>query len=129
MSDDKISKSLGIEPPIKGDITKLAPVVKAAENNDYEYARRNLYDIIEKGSAALEDIVDVAKQSESPRAYEVLTNLLKTLAETNKDLLELAKKDKELKRDDIVPENKTINNNLHITSADLLKLIKNNSES
>jgi len=128
MSDDKISRSLGIETPIKGDLTKLAPVVKAAENNDYEYARRNLYDIIEKGSAALEDIVDVAKQSESPRAYEVLTNLLKTLAETNKDLLELAKKDKELKRDDVVPENKTINNNLHITSADLLKLIKNNNE-
>ena len=128
MSDDKISKSLGIETPVKGDLTKLAPVVKAAENNDYEYARRNLYDIIEKGSAALEDIVDVAKQSESPRAYEVLTNLLKTLAETNKDLLELAKKDKELKRNDVVPENKTINNNLHITSADLLKLIKNNNE-
>jgi hypothetical protein len=128
MSDDKISKSLGIEPTLKGDITKLAPVVKAAENNDYEYARRNLYDIIEKGSAALEDIVDVAKQSESPRAYEVLTNLLKTLAETNKDLLELAKKDKELKRDEIVPQNNTINNNLHITSADLLKLIKEKND-
>ena len=128
MSDDKISKSLGIEAPVKGDITKLAPVVKAAENNDYEYARRNLYDIIEKGSAALEDIVDVAKQSESPRAYEVLTNLLKTLAETNKDLLELAKKDKELKREEIVPEHRTVNNNLHITSADLLKLIKTSNE-
>jgi hypothetical protein len=128
MSDDKISQSLGIEPPAKGNLTKLVPEVKAAENNDYEYARRNLYDIIEKGSAALEDIVDVAKQSESPRAYEVLTNLLKTLAETNKDLLELAKKNKELKRDDIVPEHKTVNNNLHITSADLLKLIKSNNE-
>lgn len=129
MSDDKISAALGIETaPAKIQPVKTEVVVPS-ENNDYEYARKNLYDIIEKGHSALEDIVDIAKQSESARAFEVVTNLIKTLAETNKDLLELAQKKKELEKQDKPVENHVTNNNLNITSADLLKLIKNQQES
>ena len=125
MAKDIISQSLGMEPidqPSK--ITQVLPAIKAEKNNDYEYARRNLYDIIEKGQNALEDIIDIAKQSESARAFEVATNLIKTMAEANKDLLNLAKAKKDLEKED-VPEQKNItNNNLVLTSADLLKMIK-----
>jgi len=127
---DLISQSLGIEPMIDppSKIMDAIPLIKAEKNDDYEYARGNLYKIIEKGQDALEDMIDVAKQSESPRAYEVVTNLIKTMAETNKDLLNLAKAKKELEKVD-TPEQKNItNNNLVLTSADLLKMIKGNHE-
>jgi hypothetical protein len=125
MPKDIISQSLGIEPlDQSGKITQVLPAIKAQKNDDYEYARQNLYDIIEKGNDALEHIVDIAKQSESARAFEVVTNLIKTMAETNKDLLQLAKAQKELQKVD-APEQKNItNNNLVLTSADLLKMIK-----
>lgn len=124
-----ISQSLGIEPldNFNKPITSVLPAIKAEKNNDYEYARTNLYNIIEKGNDALEHIVDIAKQSESARAFEVVANLIKTMAETNKDLLSLAKQKKELEKED-VPEQKNItNNNLVLTSADLLKMIKDKS--
>lgn len=108
--------------PVKSRITDLTPKIAT---DDYEFARSNLYDLINKGSHALEDIIDVAKQSESPRAFEVVTNLLKTMVDANKDLLELAKKQKQLE-DDKDEGPKTVNNNLYLTSADLLKMIKSN---
>ena len=125
---DPIANSLGMEPlEIAKPITQVLPAVKAQKNDDYEYARQNLYDIIEKGQNALEDIIDIAKQSESARAFEVATNLIKTMAEANKDLLNLAKVKKDLDKED-VPEQKNItNNNLVLTSADLLKMIKDKS--
>jgi len=125
---DIISDSLGIEPLEQTTkITQVLPAIKAQKNDDYEYARQNLYDIIEKGQNALEDIIDIAKQSESARAFEVATNLIKTMAEANKDLLNLAKVKKDLDKED-VPEQKNItNNNLVLTSADLLKMIKDKS--
>ncbi len=125
---DIISDSLGIEPLEQTTkITQVLPAIKAQKNDDYEYARQNLYDIIEKGQNALEDIIDIAKQSESARAFEVATNLIKTMAEANKDLLNLAKVKKDLDKEG-VPEQKNItNNNLVLTSADLLKMIKDKS--
>ena len=127
---DMISQSLGIEPMIdpSSRIMDAIPLIKADKNDDYEYARTNLYSIIEKGQNALEDIIDIAKQSESARAYEVATNLIKTMTEANKDLLNLAKAKKELEKVEN-PETKNItNNNLVLTSADLLKIIKGNNE-
>jgi hypothetical protein len=120
---DIIGQSLNLpDMPSKSRITDLTPKIAT---DDYEFARSNLYDLINKGSHALEDIIDVAKQSESPRAFEVVTNLLKTMVDANKDLLELAKKQKQL--EDVKDEGpKTVNNNLYLTSADLLKMIKSN---
>jgi hypothetical protein len=129
MPKDMISQTLGIEPlEPTSKITQVLPAIKAQKNDDYEYARRNLYDIIEKGNDALEHIVDIAKQSESARAFEVVTNLIKTMAETNKDLLQLAKVQKDLEKDDSVPDKNVTNNNLFVgSSADLLKMIKDKS--
>ena len=124
-----ISNSLGLDPiDQSGRLTSVIPALKAEKNDDYEYARRNLYDVIEKGNNALEDIMDVAKQSESPRAYEVVTNLIKTMVDANKDLLQLAKTKKELEARE--PEKAQVtNNNLFVgSSAELLKMIKNGSE-
>ena len=61
-------------------------------DDDYEYARNNLKGLIENGKSTLENIIYLAKEGESPRAYEVAGQLIKTLAYTNKDLLDLAKK-------------------------------------
>ena len=129
MRKDMISNSLGLDPiDQSGRLTSVLPALKAEKNDDYEYARRNLYDVIEKGNNALEDIMDVAKQSESPRAYEVVTNLIKTMVDANKDLLQLAKTKKELEARE--PEKAQVtNNNLFVgSSAELLKMIKNGSE-
>ena len=126
---DIISQSLGIEPQTDAKIFDIIPAVKAEKGNDYEYARRNNYDIIEKGMSALEDIIDIAKQSESARAFEVATNLMKTMLDANKDLLELAQKNKELTREDKVADKLVTNNNLFVgSSADLLKMLKTNKD-
>jgi hypothetical protein len=129
MRKDVISGSLGLDPiDQSARLASVIPALKAEKNDDYEYARRNLYDVIEKGNNALEDIMDVAKQSESPRAYEVVTNLIKTMVDANKDLLQLAKTRKELEARE--PEKAQVtNNNLFVgSSAELLKMIKNGSE-
>lgn len=131
MSDndkDPISSSLGLEPMNTAKITSVLPAVKAETNDDYEYARQNLYDLIEKGQDALEELIDIAKQSQQARVFEVATNLIKTMAETNKDLMNLAKTKKEV--DGEVPQkggDKTVNNNLFVGStSELLKMIKSN---
>lgn len=126
---DIISQSLGIEPQTDAKIFDIIPAVKAERGNDYEYARRNNYDIIEKGMSALDDIIDIAKQSESARAFEVATNLMKTMLDANKDLLDLAQKNKELTREDKVIDKQVTNNNLFVgSSAELLKMLKGNND-
>jgi hypothetical protein len=130
--DDVISQSLGIDIPTQP--TKIVELLPAKPNrpdtNDFDYARRNTYDVIEKGMSALEDIIDIAKQSESARAFEVATNLMKTMLDANKDLMQLNKDNKELNRDDRSPDKQVTNNNLFVgSSAELLKMIKQESES
>ena len=123
---DIISQSLGMA-PINTKQSKIITTFNI-EGSDYEYARRNLYDVIEKSNSALEDIMDIAKQSESPRAYEVVTNLIKTMVDANKDLLELQKRKKDLTG--VGPNPTTVNNNLFVGStAELQQLIKKQNES
>ena len=64
--------------------------------DDAEYARQNLRKLIEKGNVAADHIVEIAKQSEHPRAFEVAANMLKNLADMNKDLMEIQKRKKDL---------------------------------
>lgn len=128
-TNDIISQSLGIDPKTEPPNKVILPPKKVPENNDYEYARQNMYNIIERGTDALEDMIDIAKQSESARAFEVVTNLIKTLAETNKDLLDLAKKQKDLVKEEEGPQKTVTNNNLFVgSSTELLKMIKQSSE-
>lgn len=126
--DDKISSSLNMIPlddvkaPVKHN-TDVEP--QSTIDNDFEYARGNLITIIEKGQEALDGILDVAGMSQHPRSYEVVSGLVKTLTDANKDLLELSKKRQDIKGDKgFAPE--TVNNNLFVGStADLQKMLKN----
>ena len=93
---------------------------------DYEYARENLKLFIEQGKVAMENIIFLAKEGESPRAYEVVGQLIKTLSDTNKDLLDLGKKVKDLKskKDETQQPSQHITNALFVGStAELQKLI------
>ncbi len=93
-------------------------------NNDFEFARTNMYDAIVKGQDALDELVGIAKQNQQARTFEVLSTLINTLVSANKELVELHKKHKDLTKDD-APVNKTnINNNLVVSAADLLDMLK-----
>jgi hypothetical protein len=102
----------------------LAPVDRGDDiTTDYEFARNNIHNAISKGSEALDYLLEIAKQSDHPRAFEVVGQLTKTLVDANKDLLDVQKKVKDLKVEDTSPE--TINNNLFVGStADILKMLK-----
>jgi DNA-binding ferritin-like protein len=120
--DNKFSELLDIDPP---EQEVLDPTFKNKEiDDDYDYARRNLRDLIDSGMNDLNSVMDIARQSESPRAFEVATNLIKTLADTNKDLLDLAKKKKDLTQE---KNTQNVTNALFVGStADLQKLIQGN---
>ena len=90
---------------------------------DYSYARKNLKGIIDSAQTSIEDLGSIAATSESPRAYEVLAGLIKTIVDANKDLLELQRKVKQLKEDTSQPQ--SVTNALYIGSTtELQKLIK-----
>ena len=88
--NEKLSEVLDIEPYVKESTTEI--VETNAIEDDAEYARQNLRKLIEKGNVAADHIVEIAKQSEHPRAFEVAANMLKNLADMNKDLMEIQKR-------------------------------------
>jgi hypothetical protein len=96
-----------------------------SSDDDYDFARKNIRSILEKGSIALDKMLDVADLSQHPRSYEVVSTLIKSLSDSSKDLLELAEKKNRIEKGKDVDGNKTINNNLYISTSELLKLIKN----
>ena len=121
------------KPDVIANTLDLVPLKDTKDKNDhiaddYEYARGSMINVIEKGQEALNDMLDVAQRSQHPRGYEVVATLISTLANANKDLLDLTKKRKELEQNsDGGPS--TVNNNLYIGStADLLKLLKKPNE-
>ena len=120
MRKDIIADSLGVTPKQRQELVPPDHI-----EDDYDFARKNLRDLIFRGTQALDNIMDVADQSESPRAYEVVSNLFGQLTDANKKLLELAAQRKKL-QDVKSDEPKTVNNNLFVgSSTDLLKMIKN----
>ena len=126
---DRIANILNITPTIRENdlvIHQDTDRVGSEElDTDIKYVRDMMYDTIKNTSDAVEEMLGIAKQSQHPRAFEVVATLLNTQREASKDLLDLHKKKKELKHEDKDgPE--TINNNLFVGStADLLKMIRN----
>ena len=125
--NEKLSEALNIEPIEIAPKTELVEVKDPIED-DAEFARQNLRDLIEKGNDAAEHIIAVAKQSDHPRAFEVVAGMLKNLSDMNKDLLEIQKR-----KQDLQP--KTTNNTQNInvdkavfvgSTAELLKQLKGN---
>ena len=93
---------------------------------DYDYTRGNLYSIIEKGQEAINGILELAQESEMPRAYEVAGQLIKNVADATDKLMDLQKKLKDVEEEKQVKGPSTVNNALFVGStADLAKLLKN----
>ena len=96
--------------------------------DDYYYARENLKEIISSAQQSIADLSSIASVSESPRAYEVLSTMMKTIVDANKDLLELQKSVKKLKEEDQKDSPQNVTNALYVGSTgDLMKLIKDNN--
>jgi len=137
MSDnnDPISQSLDLTPlqDEKKLPTSFRPDAATDEEQveaDIAYARMNLYDLIEKGQGAVDELLAIADQSQHPRSYEVLSTMIKTLTDTNNDLIAVHEKKKKLKETTIELNNhETVNNNLFVGStSDLLQMMNRNAE-
>jgi Terminase DNA packaging enzyme len=102
------------------------------ENPDADYSRANYYNLIEKGNEALEGILEVAKESQHPRAYEVAANMIKNLSDVTEKLMILQKQQQELKPKDeqTGPTNINVDKAVFVGStAELLRQLKNESNS
>lgn len=118
-SDKTISDALDIAEPINDSI-----ILSENESDDYNFARKNIRSILERGTVALDRMIEVADLSQHPRSYEVVSTLIKSLSDANKDLLELSEKKGRIEKSKNHSETQTINNNLYISTNELLKLIK-----
>ena len=128
MSDfDAIDDALNVESSIV-ETEKPSPIKRPVESNDikkdYDYTRGNLYSIIEKGQEAINGILELAQESEMPRAYEVAGQLIKSVADATDKLLDLQKKLKDVEEDN--PKGPTnVTNALFVGStAELAKILK-----
>jgi hypothetical protein len=91
-------------------------------DSDYVQVRKNLYDLIATGKDAIANILDVAKAGDSPRAYEVVSQMLKTVSEMNKDVLDVHDKVKKIKEDKYTLSQKnTTNNTIYVGSTSELQ--------
>ena len=128
---DNINEALEIEAtPIEKEIIKRSPsklsrpIDKNDLDADYEYTRGHYYALLEKGQEAIDSIMDLAQQSDSPRAYEVAGQLIKNVGDVTDKLIDLQHKMKKLKEEDNRGPS-TVNNSVFIGStADLQKLLK-----
>ena len=127
---------------VSGKIIETSPVESSMECNsekiilpvddikkDYEYTRGNLYSLIEKGQEAINGILELAQESEMPRAYEVAGQLIKSVADATDKLMDLQKKLKDIEEEKISKGPTTVNNALFVGStADLAKFLKQQSQ-
>jgi hypothetical protein len=102
-----------------------APIIVQSDiDSDFEFARNNIRELAEKGKVAVDNILQVASATDHPRAYEVAANLLKSMADINKDLIELQKKKRDLSPQKEQPQI-TVDKAVFIGStSDLIKQIK-----
>jgi hypothetical protein len=129
--NDKLSNALDIEPiDLENNMELIeTPQVKSTIDDDAEYARQNIRDLIEKGNNAIDNLLHVAKDSQHPRAYEVAANMLKNLTDMNKDLMEIQKRKKELSPVESNAKNINVDKAVFVGStAELVKFLKSNKE-
>ena len=130
---DIIDEALGAVELAKSEPVQKKVIPRPKENNedlenDYKYQRENFYNLVEKGTDAIEGILEIARESEHPRTYEVAGNLIKQVAEVTEKLGDLQEKMKKLKE---VPDHgpKSVTNALFVGStAELQKMLKGKSE-
>jgi hypothetical protein len=123
MSDDTIATALDLTPlePTRKDL------VAVKTNSDYETAKGNMHNVIDVGTRAMSDLADMAQQSQDPRVYRVLTELISAMTTANKELMEIKSKEVDIrhKEEKANDSPKTVNQNLFVGStADLLTLLQ-----
>ena len=126
---DIIDEALGAVELAKSEPVQKKVIPRPKEDNedienDYKYQRENFYNLVEKGTDAIEGILEIARESEHPRTYEVAGNLIKQVAEVTERLGDLQEKMKKLKE---VPNNapKSVTNALYVGStAELQKMLQ-----
>ena len=116
--------------PAKSEVSQYTAELTGEDDieDDYKYQRDNFYNLVEKGSAAIDGILELAKESEHPRTYEVAGQLIKNVAEVTEKLGDLQEKMRKLKE---VPNSapKNVTNALFVGSTkELQKLLKDKSE-
>ena len=128
---NKLDKTFNITPEVMEEETSVVErekpdrLTKDDIDKDYEYTRGNLYSIIEKGQEAINGILEIAQESEMPRAYEVAGQLIKSVSDATDKLLDLQKKVKEVNEEERSKGPNNVTNALFVGStADLAKLIK-----
>ena len=122
---EKLNKVLNISGELVKKEKPQSPDVEVNTKdltNEYEFSQEQYHTLIDKGNDALDELLAVAKESENPRAFEVVTQLLSGLTNTTKELLQLQKTKKEIEKD--VKDPSTVNNSLFIGStAELQELL------
>jgi hypothetical protein len=130
-TDETLSAEFGIQPMGQTEvITKTGEVINDTTNKvetDYDTTRNNLHILLQQGQEALQKSLDVAMQSEHPRAFEVVGNLMKQLADINQQLLDIHQQKQKLDGPKETARREVTNNNVIFTgsTAELNKLIKN----
>ena len=130
--DERIDELLDIQGEIVEVEKRLPTLAKGSytkqeeQSSDYKYSREVFYGLVERGQDAIEGILDIARESEHPRVYEVAGQLIKTVSETTEKLIDLQAKMKELDRDNTMP-NKVQNNLFVGSSTELQRLLKDHA--
>jgi hypothetical protein len=131
-SNDKISEALSTS--YKSDVEKVKKEVKDIKlsddktENDFNITRKNLKELIDRGSEAIDGILKIASEGDQPRAYEVAATLIKTVSEVNTDLMDLHKKMADMDKTE-VNVNNTTNNAIYVGSTLELQDLINNDRS
>ena len=131
--DEKLDELLDIQGEIV-EVEKNLPILSKSmhskqeeQNSDYKYSREVFYGLVERGQDSIEGILDIARESEHPRVYEVAGQLIKTVGETTEKLIDLQAKVKELDKDDSIPDK--VQNNLFVgSSTELQRLLTQNAQ-
>lgn len=127
-TDTNLSDIFGIEnipaEEVISPTTLMVPEDTSPET-DFEFARKNMRELLQKGSKAVDKILLVADATDHPRAYEVASNMIKQLGDMNKDLLALQKTRKELSPEAVTQPTVNVDKAVFVGStADLIKQIK-----
>ena len=113
----------------KDEMKQFFPPEEMNVDNDYKYSRDTYYELVEKGKQSLELMIEVARESEHPRAFEVLSGMIKNISDVNDRLMDLNKKKKDLDRKEEIKNIANTTNNLFVGStAELQKLLKNETD-
>ena len=128
MTFDKLDKTFDIDSAIE-EVQETSTEIKKLSDNkdlqsDYEYSRGQLYNLVEKGQEAINGILDVAQNSDHPRAYEVASNLIKNVADITDKLVDLQGKMKDINQEKKQTTNNVTNAMFVGSTSELQKMLK-----